>query len=228
MFLQKAAADYSPIMKLIESVIWPLVRGAVVLLTETEGEWWHGHLESAPGVVGMFPATYVARGTGAPREAHSTAAVLPAAPPPPVPTASFPPPPPVPVFAPSGSPESVAADAQLAARQAQADRLAVLSTPMPIPEPEPEPRPPAISDDAFADPNLPWARLSEQLIASGKWRTPTQTELDNANHQLEGKCIYVAGYGQGKVLKFQKSGGWGVRSAHSIEFSGTGTGDMSQ
>ena len=57
MFLQKAAADYSPIMKLIESVIWPLVRGAVVVLTETEGELWHGHLESAPGVIGMFPST---------------------------------------------------------------------------------------------------------------------------------------------------------------------------
>lgn len=40
-----------------------IFRGAVVVLTETEGEWWHGHLVEAPDVVGMFPSTYVARGT---------------------------------------------------------------------------------------------------------------------------------------------------------------------
>lgn len=51
-----------------------MVRGAVVVLTETEGEWWHGHLVGMPDGVGMFPATYVARGTGASREAHSTRA----------------------------------------------------------------------------------------------------------------------------------------------------------
>lgn len=42
-----------------------LTVGEVVVLAETEGEWWHGHIVGVPGVVGMFPATYVARGTAA-------------------------------------------------------------------------------------------------------------------------------------------------------------------
>ena len=57
---------------LIRKVCLSMVRGAVVVLTETAGEWWHGHLIGTPHVVGMFPATYVARGTGASHGAHST------------------------------------------------------------------------------------------------------------------------------------------------------------
>ena len=43
-----------------------LAKGTVVVLTETDGEWWHGHVVGVPGVVGMFPASFVARGEGPP------------------------------------------------------------------------------------------------------------------------------------------------------------------
>lgn len=36
--------------------------GTIVVLTATDGEWWQGHVVGMPGVVGMFPATFVARG----------------------------------------------------------------------------------------------------------------------------------------------------------------------
>lgn len=39
-----------------------LKTGAVVVLTDTKGEWWQGHVVGNPGVVGLFPATFVARG----------------------------------------------------------------------------------------------------------------------------------------------------------------------
>lgn len=43
-----------------------LKTGTIVVLTETEGEWWQGHVVGAPGVVGMFPATFVIRGAATP------------------------------------------------------------------------------------------------------------------------------------------------------------------
>lgn len=54
----------------------PLIVGEVVVLTQTEGEWWHGHIAGVPAVLGVFPATYVARGTAgkAPRPAAGAAA----------------------------------------------------------------------------------------------------------------------------------------------------------
>ena len=61
----------------MESAPCPLVRGAVVVLTQTEGEWWQGHIATTPGAIGAFPASYVARGTGVPQTAHSTKASLP-------------------------------------------------------------------------------------------------------------------------------------------------------
>ncbi len=39
-----------------------LKAGTIVVLTATDGEWWQGHVVGVPGVVGMFPATFVARG----------------------------------------------------------------------------------------------------------------------------------------------------------------------
>ena len=40
-----------------------LRKGMVVDLLETEGEWWKGSDAEAAGVVGIFPATFVSRGT---------------------------------------------------------------------------------------------------------------------------------------------------------------------
>jgi len=54
-----------------------IFRGAVVVLTETEGEWWRGHLVEAPDVIGMFPSTYVASGTGISQVSPSTKATQP-------------------------------------------------------------------------------------------------------------------------------------------------------
>ena len=36
-------------------------KGAIILVTEAEGDWWHGRLESSglDGTVGTFPANYV-------------------------------------------------------------------------------------------------------------------------------------------------------------------------
>lgn len=42
-----------------------------MVLKQTEGEWWQGHIAGTPGVIGAFPASYVARGTGVPQAAHS-------------------------------------------------------------------------------------------------------------------------------------------------------------
>ena len=42
-----------------------LRKGMVVDLLETEGEWWKGSDAEAAGVVGIFPATFVSRGTAA-------------------------------------------------------------------------------------------------------------------------------------------------------------------
>ena len=65
----------------------------------------------------------------------------------------------------------------------------------------------------------PWETVQARLIATGKWRLPTQGELNNSNAALEGQTIHVAGLGEGKVVKFLKNGGWGVHSAHTIDFS---------
>ena len=63
-----------------------LTKGSVVVLTSTDGEWWHGHIVGAPETPGMFPAAFVARGEGAP---EGTA-------PPPMPMAAAPEPEPEP------------------------------------------------------------------------------------------------------------------------------------
>ena len=65
----------------------------------------------------------------------------------------------------------------------------------------------------------PWETVQARLIATRKWRLPTQGELNNSNAALEGQTIHVAGLGEGKVVKFLKNGGWGVHSAHTIDFS---------
>lgn len=39
-------------------------KGATVVLTRNEGDWWHGHLAGAPQVVSKFPASYVLSGQG--------------------------------------------------------------------------------------------------------------------------------------------------------------------
>ena len=65
----------------------------------------------------------------------------------------------------------------------------------------------------------PWETVRARLIATGKWRLATQGELNNSNAALEGQTIHVAGLGEGKVVKFLKNGGWGVHSAHTIDFS---------
>ena len=52
----------------------------------------------------------------------------------------------------------------------------------------------------------------------GKWRRPTQHELDDWKSSLApGTRIYVYGWGEGTVRGFIKSSGWGVHSQHEIE-----------
>ena len=160
---------------------------------------------------------------------------LPAAPPPPMPAA---PPPPAPAASPAPSRPGAApspAPAQQAAGQAQADRLAKFSSPTAptaapaAAQPEPQQSPPPSSSSSagsyqsggFAGGFLvePWETVRARLIATGKWRLATQGELNNSNAALEGQTIHVAGLGEGKVVKFLKNGGWGVHSAHTIDFS---------
>ena len=53
---------------------------------------------------------------------------------------------------------------------------------------------------------------------NGKWRKPTQHELDDWKSSLApGTRIYVYGWGEGTVRGFIKSSGWGVHSQHEIE-----------
>ncbi len=51
----------------------------------------------------------------------------------------------------------------------------------------------------------------------GKWRRPTQHELDDWKSSLAPGCrIYVYGWGEGTVRGFLQSSGWGVHSQHEI------------
>ena len=53
---------------------------------------------------------------------------------------------------------------------------------------------------------------------TAKWRPPTQPELDSWETSLaNGTEIYVYGWGEGKVVGFVKSWGWGWHSQHQIE-----------
>ena len=53
---------------------------------------------------------------------------------------------------------------------------------------------------------------------TAKWRAPTQPELDSWEASLaNGTEIYVYGWGEGKVVGFVKSWGWGWHSQHQIE-----------
>ena len=53
---------------------------------------------------------------------------------------------------------------------------------------------------------------------NGKWRKPTQHELDDWKSSLApGTRIYVYGWGEGTVRGFIKSSGWAVHSMHEID-----------
>eukprot|EP01046_Picozoa_sp_COSAG06_P058920 COSAG06_NODE_12009_length_1436_cov_0.643231_1_plen_260_part_10 len=67
------------------------------------------------------------------------------------------------------------------------------------------------TDAALADFEL------RQRIYTGKWRRPTQHELNHASEQIVGQRVYVCGWGEGVVRQFVKSRGWGVHSSHLIE-----------
>ena len=166
---------------------------------------------------------------------------LPAAPPPttvaPVPTVAAAAPPPVPEFAlpvPAfAAPVAPAAPVQHVEAQ-RADRLAKLAAvsnttaPLPEPESEPEPRPEPPTPAA-----APWEQVKAQLVASMKWRPPTQPELNNANDILSGQVIHHLKYKihhlntnfivlnsnrQVIWVAFLKNCGWGVHSAHTVDF----------
>lgn len=49
-------------------------------------------------------------------------------------------------------------------------------------------------------------------------REPTQAELNTATKDVVGHIICVSGHGVGKVVEFLNNGGFGVKSAHLIEF----------